>query len=224
MALAVSVLAVASAAHAADLAVKAPVYKAPIVVPFSWTGFYLGGQGGVAWGQSEQYDPFGASSGKYDIKGGFGGGTVGYNWQIANWVLGVEADASASDVKGGGNSSLTWGCAVPGGCVTDVKWFGTARARVGYALDQWLVYGTGGAAFGRVNTSIANSIFSGSNDRTGWTAGAGIEYAFTPHWSAKAEYLHVDLGSDYQWTTFGADPGLSRAHFDLIRGGINYRF
>jgi outer membrane immunogenic protein len=225
IALAVAALAVSGAAgHAADLAVKAPVYtKAPVFLPFNWTGFYIGGQGGFAWGKSEQYNPFGASTGLFDTRGGFGGGTIGYNWQVTNWVLGLEADFSGSDIKGTTSSTPTWGCVVPGGCVSEVKWFGTARARLGYAYDTWLFYGTGGAAFGRVHTFIVNAPgFDGTNDRTGWTAGAGIEHAFTPHWSAKLEYLHVDLGSNFQWESF--DPGLSRARFDLIRGGINYRF
>jgi outer membrane immunogenic protein len=213
-------------AQAADLA-PAPVYPAPVykAVPvFSWTGFYVGGQGGFAWGQSEQYDPFGATTGRYDISGGFGGGTVGYNWQVNSWVFGLEGDISGSGIKGGASSSPSWGCVVPGGCVTEVKWFGTARGRVGYAAGPWLFYGTGGAAFGSVHTFIATTAFDGTVDRTGWTAGAGIEYGFAPHWSVKVEYLHVDLGSNFQWTTFAADPGLTRAEFNLIRGGINYRF
>lgn len=219
-----------TSAQAADLARPVPVYKAPppVLPVFSWTGFYIGAQGGYAWGESEQYDPLGNSSGRYDMKGGFGGGTVGFNWQIHNWVLGLEGDISASDIKGGGSSSSTWGCDGPGGCITDVKWFGTARGRVGYAFDHWLLYGTGGVAFGRTHTFIVDSIFDGSNDRVGWTAGAGVEYGFAPHWSAKVEYLHVDLGNDFQWATFqvnnAPDPGLTRAKFDLIRGGINYRF
>jgi outer membrane immunogenic protein len=217
-------------AGAADLAVKAPVYKAPVVVaPSNWTGFYIGGQGGFAWGQSEHYDPLGNSSGLYDIKGGFGGATVGYNWQIYNWVIGLEDDISASDIKAAVNSSRpTWTCILPNGCVTDIKWFGTARGRLGYAYDQLLLYGTGGAAFGRVHSSEPAPGLDSSSDRVGWTAGGGLEYGFTPHWSAKVEYLHVDLGRDFQWAPFvfngAADPLLTRARFDLVRGGINYRF
>jgi outer membrane immunogenic protein len=218
----------AAPAVAADLAVKAPVYtKAPVVMPFSWTGFYIGGQGGFAWGQSEQFNSVnGGSTGLFDTRGGFGGGTVGYNWQITNWVLGLEGDISGSDIKGSTGSRPTWSCneGVSDSCVSEVKWFGTARARVGYAYDTWLFYGTGGAAFGRVHTFIENSGFDFTNDRTGWTAGAGIEHAFTPHWSAKLEYLHVNLGNDILFSVRPVGVDLTRATFDLIRGGINYRF
>jgi outer membrane immunogenic protein len=228
IALVIAALAVSgTAGHAADLAVQAPVYtKAPVIMPFNWTGFYIGGQGGFAWGQSELYDPSFGSTGLFNTHGGFGGGTVGYNWQITNWVLGLEGDFSGSNIKGSTDGlNGTYGCGIVPECVSEVKWFGTARARLGYAYDTWLFYGTGGAAFGRVHTFIANPVvpgFDGTKDRIGWTAGAGIEHAFTPHWSAKLEYLHVDLGNDFQWDSVIA--GLTRSRFDLIRGGINYRF
>jgi outer membrane immunogenic protein len=190
-------------------------------------GFLPRRSGRLRLGGSQQYDSFGNASTPYDIKGGFGGGTVGYNWQISNWVLGVEGDISKSDIKGAGDSAPGYSCSFPGGCVSDIKWFGTVRGRAGYAAGAWLLYGTGGAAFGRVHTGFSpTTTFDGTNNRTGWTAGAGIEYGFAQHWSAKLEYLHVDLGKDFQWTTFlnGTDPGLTRASFDLVRGGVNYRF
>jgi outer membrane immunogenic protein len=108
--------------------------------------------------------------------------------------------------------------------VSDVQWFGTVRGRLGYAAGPWLVYGTGGVAFGNVKTSIEQSSFSGSVDRAGWTAGAGVEYQFLANWSAKVEYLHVDLGNDIRWTTFGNDPGLTSVDFDVVRAGVNYHF
>jgi outer membrane immunogenic protein len=223
-----AVAAFAAPAVATDLAVKEPVYtKAPVVMPFNWTGFYIGAQGGFAWGQSEQYSPFNSLTGLFNTHGGFGGGTVGYNWQIANWVLGLEGDFSGSDIKGASAGSPTFSCVQA--CVSEVKWFGTARARLGYAYDTWLFYGTGGAAFGRIHTFFADTIvgntsLDGRNDRAGWTAGAGIEHAFAPHWSVKLEYLHVDLGSDIQWININGMSFLTRERFDVIRGGINYRF
>jgi outer membrane immunogenic protein len=140
-------------------------------------------------------------------------------------VLGLEGDFSGSNIKGSTGSSLTYGCGSGPACASEVQSFGTVRARLGYAFDTWLVYGTGGTAFGHIHTFIQNSTFDGTNDRAGWTAGAGIEHAFTPHWSAKLEYLHADLGDNIQWSSFGGGvPLLTRERLDLIRGGINYRF
>ena len=220
----------AQAASAADMPAKAPVYKVPAAVaPYNWTGIYVGLQGGYGWGRSEQYDgpAFGsATTGQYNMNGWVGGGTIGANWQTGMWVLGVEGDLSASSIKGGGNTTPSWGCAVADGCTTEVKWFGTARVRVGAAFDRSLVYITGGGAFGSVRVAIAATTPSieGTVNRTGWSAGAGYEYAFSPNWSGKLEYLHVDLGRDFTWWQFGAIPGLSRASFDVARVGINYKF
>jgi outer membrane immunogenic protein len=190
----------------------------------SWTGFYAGVSGGYAWGRSDQHDPLGNSTGPYDINGGFGGGTIGYNRQISNWVFGLEVDLSAGSIKGGGSTSPSWGCVVADGCVTDVKWFGTARGRLGYATGPWLFYGTGGAAYGQMHTLIQTTAFNNTVDHAGWVVGGGVEYAGAPRWSLIAEYLHLDFGNDIRWTNFGGDPGLTRADFDLVRAGVNYRF
>ena len=106
-----------TAAQAADMSVKAPVYKAPPIVLYNWTGFYVGINGGGGWGRSDHTDTAGVTTGKFNISGGLIGGTVGYNWQNANWVLGLEADWDWASING----STTTGCAVgwkTGRCAT----------------------------------------------------------------------------------------------------------
>ena len=215
----------AAPAIAADMPVKAPVYKAAPAPLFNWTGFYAGIQGGYGWGTSRQFDPLGNGSLPYNMRGWVGGGTLGANWQNGSWLLGVEADISDSGIKGSTNTHPTWGCIVANGCFTDVNWFGTVRGRAGVVADKWLVYATGGYAYGNVHVGILTDPANDSTvSRSGWTAGGGIEYALAPNWTAKLEYLYVNLGRDFQWTTFTGDPGLARATFGVVRAGLNYKF
>jgi outer membrane immunogenic protein len=199
-------------ASAADLGRRpppqAPVYVAP---PFSWTGFYAGINGGYGWGRSNFSAPF--ATGNFDTSGGLVGGTLGYNYQVNQIVFGIEGDVDASWIDGS---------AVCGGltCRTRNNWLGTARGRIGYAFDRFLPYVTGGVAFGDIKTNVAG-FGSGNDTKAGWTVGGGLEYALTGPWSAKVEYLHVDLGRG------GTIPGTAAdADFkaDIVRAGLNYRF
>ena len=206
-----------STASAADLPRQAPMYKAPAyVAPINnWTGFYVGLNGGGGWGSSH-WDGLGS----FDVSGGLVGGTVGYNWQFGTWVVGVEGDADWSNIKG---SATCFGNT----CETRNNFLSTIRGRVGYAFDRWLPYATGGMAIGNIK---ATSPFGTSVDNTnvGWTLGAGVEYAFAPNWSAKVEYLYVDLGDMScgagSACYFGAAG--SRVDFttNVVRGGVNFRF
>ncbi|HMJ41543.1 MAG TPA: outer membrane protein, partial [Pseudolabrys sp.] len=161
---------------AADL--SRPVYKAPMyVAPFSWTGFYVGINGGYGWGKSNWSNPL-VSTGDFNVKGPLVGGTIGYNLQTGAFVWGLEADADISWIKG---STLT-ACGAAG-CETRNRWLATGRGRIGYAWDRFLPYITGGAAFGDIK--MTNPIgASETKTKIGWTAGAGIEYAFLGAWSA----------------------------------------
>ncbi len=186
-------VAFAAPAFAADMPVKAPM--APVAVPYNWTGLYIGLTAGYGWGRYTQFaDPLGDGP-RVDPKGFVGGGTIGYNWQMSNWLLGVEADFQngprGSDPVGTASPVFTCGT---GPCRVDVDWFGTVRGRLGITSAQWLFYATGGLAYGRFDGGIDNSVATGSSTKVGWTAGGGIEYAFAPAWSVKGEYLHVDLG------------------------------
>ena len=183
----------ASPSLAADLprpAYKAPVYVAPSA--FSWSGFYVGINGGYAWGHSDWNNGI-MGNVSMNVKGGMVGGTLGYNLQTGSFVFGLEGDVDASWVDGsssGGGAGTP--CASPN-CETKNTWFATGRGRIGYAWDRFLPYLTGGAAGGNIKATAANG---GSVDKTklGWTVGAGVEWAFMSNWSAKVEYLYADLG------------------------------
>ena len=211
-----------------------------------------------------------AVSDSVKLKGVIGGGQLGYNWQTApNWVFGFETDFQGSGEKGSRTRSdpftltLAFGeagcaevgfppCTLTGLSTTDytarIKWFGTARGRVGYAWDRVLFYGTGGLAYGRVkldgaiNTSVTvtdsegNVLGTGtdvlslanSKIKTGWTLGAGIEgVAWDPRWTWKVEYLYMDLGKlQVSALSSAGDPLVIDTKFtdNIVRFGLNYRF
>ncbi|MDR6951754.1 outer membrane immunogenic protein [Ancylobacter sp. 3268] len=189
---------VAVPASAADLSYPAPAaYAAPVPV-FTWTGFYLGANAGYGWGEADFSD---------DTNGFLGGIQAGYNWQFAGspLVVGIETDIQATNIE-----SPTF----------SLDYFGTVRARLGWAVDQFLIYGTGGFAYGRGNYELAG--LSNKQTNTGWTIGAGGEYAFSPNWSVKAEYLYVDLGTETYDTIAGPlDIGTTA---NILRLGVNYKF
>jgi outer membrane immunogenic protein len=209
-------LALASAGErvaAADLspyAPAAPAYYSPI---YTWTGFYFGINGGGGWGTS-QWD--GIPS--FDVSGGVIGGTVGYNWQINQLVLGAEGDIDWSGIKG----TTTVLC--PIGCETRNKWLATVRGRIGYAFDRFLPYFTGGLAIGDINANLP-VLPGGSISNAGWTVGAGIEVGVVRNVSLKAEYLYVDLGNFNCGLNCGLAPGGNVSfNANLVRGGLNVHF
>jgi outer membrane immunogenic protein len=247
-----------TAASAADLGPgPAPVYtKAPVMAPWSWTGFYIGGNAGGSWGKDKitsTSDPLGwTSAGAAAIDGasptslkpqGFlGGGQIGYNWQFNSFVFGLEADA---DWVGANNvtRSVTGFSVINSADVmtnqSQQTFLATVRPRLGVAFDHALLYGTGGLAIGTLKTndsfgSFGNTSIAGistSTTRTGWTAGAGLEWAFNRNWSAKVEYLHVDLGSSSDTIpscigcATGSDITINHKFTEEVaRVGVNYLF
>jgi len=215
--IAAGVLAMAPNANAADLSV-APLYKAPpapVTPAYNWSGFYLGLNGGGGWGHSN----WDTSSTGINTRGGLVGGTAGYNWQFGNAVLGIEGDIDWTNMKGTGTSTLC-----PAGCSTSETWLSTVRGRAGYAFGGVLPYVTGGLAAGDIRASTPG--FPGAtDDRVGWTAGAGIEFALPGNWTAKAEYLHVDLGRfNCGANCNGLPTDNVSVHDNLVRAGVNYRF
>lgn len=170
---------------------------ASTTAPLSWTGFYVGANLGHGWGSAGWTSPTGF----------LGGVQAGYNWQFAGspFMIGVVADYDWSAISAGPYSLNT---------------LGLVRARAGFAFERILVYGTLGFAYGRSEFEVAG--FSTSQSHTGWAIGAGLEYAFDRNWSARTEYVYVDLGD----TTYSTIAGPVSMGFDasVLRAGVNYRF
>jgi len=213
---ALGAIAAAHSATAADLSL-APLYKAPpapVTPAYDWSGFYLGINGGGGWGNSSWSSP---ATG-INLLGGQVGGTAGYSVQLGKAVFGLEGDVDWSTFSGGGTSA---GCVT--GCNTNDTWLATVRGRVGYAFDRVLPYVTGGLAVGDIRASQAG-FGSGSATNPGWTLGAGLEVALPGNWTAKAEYLRVELGS-FNCTGCGAlPPDNVSLQENVFRAGVNYRF
>lgn len=266
--LAISVLAItAVSASAADLPLKAPPI-APVAV-YNWSGWYAGLNAGGAWNDTrDDVDPSGcfltgacgapptlnvlrSDSVRLNGAGFTGGAQAGYNWQRERWVFGIEGDINYNGINDGNATNRLLAAPLVGNFVhteTDKQeWFGTLRGRVGMTVTpSFLIYGTGGLAFGQVRsastvafTSTADT-YAGSTDQTraGWTVGGGGEWMIAPKWSIKAEYLYVDLGRvsyAQACTTAGvctAPPFATPAtyqtdlhvHEHIARVGFNYHF
>ncbi len=229
----VSVFALIGTASAADMAampVKAPP-PAPAPV-LSWTGPYIGINGGAVWHRATseyRLDPFAGvvDSARTTSTGPTFGGQLGYNWQLQNWVFGLEVDANWVDA-----SETVTG---PEGVVFSNKlsWLATARARLGVTITPaTLVYVTGGLAVGKVKniadgSDISSPILESHKTKTGWTAGGGIEHMFSRNWTGKIEALYVDLGKDT--VSFAMPDGSAYVgHFKntaiMARAGLNLKW
>jgi len=228
----VSVLALSRAAFAADLETKAPRYQAP--PPAYWTGSYLGIQGGFVRqdGSLNPFDDFGALQPRNESKlGGTVGAVLGYNWQVGNFVYGLEGDWNWLGGKAATDGVFTR-------TSFGADWVATARGRAGLAVDATLLYLTGGLAFGHAKdnetvfdrfTGVPIESFSQNATKVGWTVGAGIEQKLSANWSAKAEFRYVDLGSSTVSCTSGTNNCAGyRGEFSnkLMMGlvGLNYKF
>ena len=209
---------------------------------FDWTGVYVGVNGGYGVGRNEfrQFDDFGggnffASFAPSTIgpKGGLFGGQAGYNWQVNRIVLGLEGDAQWADMQ---ETACDFDCSVSGaGLVTQrLKWFATARARVGWAMPSWMLYATAGGAWGGIDeTDSLTSVTTGalvagtfSRTRGGWTAGGGIELRVWERLTGKLEYLHLDFGSTTNVLVAPPPEALtttSQVRSDIVRVGLNYK-
>ncbi|MBM3607163.1 MAG: porin family protein [Alphaproteobacteria bacterium] len=210
----------AGGAVAADLPGRgAPASPGPVFSPvqaYNWSGVYAGLNAGYGWGSFQR----GTKGLIGSTSGAALGATLGYNYQMGSFVIGAEGDLNKSWERGGRNF------VGPAATKGSLDWFGTLRARAGFAADRALVYATGGYAFGKLNASVNDTgipaAFSNSSIRHGYALGAGIEYAFTNNISAKAEYLYMNLGGG---SVFGA-PYVQTSGYStsIIRAGVNYHF
>ncbi len=224
------VLAAPGHALAADMAPPPmapppPPYYAPMPPPmpfYNWSGPYIGANGGGAFGTSS-WSGGGFSSGNFNTSGGLAGGTLGFNTQWGPLVLGIEGDGDWTNLSG----SSTSVCGVPG-CQTGSDWLATVRGRIGGAFDRVLFYGTGGVAFAPINSGVVGGP-SESHTEVGWTAGAGLEFAIAPRWTAKVEYLYVYLQpSSCTADCIGAGtptPTATSIKFNenVVRAGLNFK-
>jgi outer membrane immunogenic protein len=203
---------------------RAPATYVPAPAPYyNWGGIYFGVNGGGVFGNSAWNVPApGVATGNFTTTGFLVGGTLGANFQAGAFVFGVEGDFDWDNLSGN-TSAGSCGIAPIASCTTAQNYLGTARARVGYAWDRILLYGTGGGAFGNIKASATGTGNSNSNN-FGWTAGAGIEFAFAQNWTAKAEYLYVSLQNG---SCSAANCGVSipvSLNENIARIGVNYKF
>jgi outer membrane immunogenic protein len=249
-------------ASAADLSAATPIHKAPAVVAqvFNWTGFYVGANIGYGWSANDdgaRISEFPNITNTFAIgqtptvlgfrqKGVIGGAEAGYNWQTASLVFGVEADISATDIKGSGTFFFP-GSILGAPQTTTVSsrldWLSTIRGRLGFTpVDRLLIFGTAGVAFGQVKTGLSTvasspgffDVSAGSREatRVGWVAGLGTQYAVTNDIFAKVEWLYYDLGK----STVSANEVLNgvplssgfssrvKTNGNIVRFGVDYRF
>ncbi len=214
-------------ALAADLPQRTAA-PAPMLAPtpvYSWQGFYVGLSLGYAW-ENVAYNNFGATTNNFNPNGVIGGGYVGYNFQVApSVVLGVEGDVEGGSVRQSVNPIAL---AIPlGSNVTLTNDFrASVRARAGIAMDRALLYATGGAAFGNFNlkSNWGNAFSEQWNvGRSGWTLGAGVEYAFTPNWIGRVEYRFTSFGNFSHFSPI-VGPTTQRVNDNSVRAGIAYKF
>lgn len=215
----VALVAVGTAANAADLATR-PYTKAPITARvYNWSGFYAGVMGGYGW--QDKFTFQSAAVPDTHVRGGFGGGQIGYNWQFGGpWVFGIEVDAAGAGIQ----------YYFENGTGTEIRSLGSVTGRMGWAFGPTLLYAKGGWGWADNKlTAFAGfgggplSMVSDSQVHSGWTAGAGAEYMFAPAWSAKIEYMYADYGDKNYFKDLarGASAGLG---IHTVKAGINYHF
>jgi outer membrane immunogenic protein len=224
--IAVTAAVVSTSAVAADLPAKAPPYVPPAPV-WNWSGFYIGGHVGAAFaGNNDNFtsDVFPLTNGNRDAAF-MGGGQIGADYQFAsNWVIGIEAQ-----ISGISNSDRTFTDGF--GTLRDRSdWLGSVTGRLGYSWGPGLIYAKGGVAFrdnsGLTMVSVFDPTFFVDRNDTGYTVGGGLEYMFSPNWSAKVEYQYFNFDNT-NITTLGFNTGTFlnfRDDFHTVKVGLNYRF
>jgi len=218
--------AAAFTAQAADippqLMAKAPLSN--LQGTYNWTGVYVGGHLGAGFGSVGWSDPFSGLTSSQSFTGFLGGAQVGANYQFNAIVFGLEGDFTGMTLNGSNTDSAGFGHNIKS------NWSSTITGRIGYAINRALIYGKGGVAFAQDSETFsdpAGNVASNSGIRTGWTAGAGVEYALNRNWSARLEYDYLGFGSQNVTLTNPAlGAGAANINLNVQRAlvGINYRF
>lgn len=217
-------IACVSGAFAADMPIKAPITKAPIVAPrYDWSGFYLGGHLGYIWGRTRVEEDGVVTEPSAKTDGAIGGVLAGYNWQNGALVLGIEGDFGWTHAHG-------VGFAVPSPTQApntyDLNWNSHLRGRAGYAVDNWLLYVAGGPAIADLDFhegAITTPVIPSGGKYYGWSIGGGVEYAFTRNLVGRIEYLYDNYGhKDYIGVT--GDPYRVSLTGQTVRGALAWKF
>jgi len=213
----------------------------------SWARSYVGVNAGFGWGNSSQQSTvIGGgpapvelgpapvelgpapvelgpdlldADGSYKVNGGLIGVTAGYNWQLSNWLVGLEGDLDSAGIKG--SSSV---CGGTHKCGTKLDAFGTVRARVGSVMGKTMIYATGGLVVGDIKAWDVSGPASGTKYKAGWIVGGGVEQRISGPWSAKLEYLYADFGGADYFTLANHTPEHVRLTIQTVRLGLNYSF
>jgi outer membrane immunogenic protein len=203
---------------------------------YDWNGFYAGAHAGGAWDHRDA-SIFNTTAGAFLVSGSTqasgvtGGGQIGFNYALSpHWIAGFEADISAADLQGSEIGATGYGKRD-----NKIDSFGTLRGRLGYAWNEIMFYCTGGFAWaneqmtrtqqiGTINQATPGTVESSSTAGSGWAAGLGLEWGFAPNWSAKFEYLHLDIGSQSFTFPLAMQRIDATARMDVVRVGLNYRF
>lgn len=225
------VAALITPALAADL--RRPVTKAPVAAPppvFSWTGCYIGAHVGGGWGDKDwtfepPNPPLGpVDAGSHNVSGVLAGGQIGCDIQSGAWVFGAEFQGSWTNIDGKQAGNVQDPPEVVSN--SEIDWIFTATGRVGYAVNTWLFYVKGGAAWAREHFFVTDTgvlAFDDHQTRTGWLVGGGIEYSLGANWSAKLEYNYIDFGDKTVFAATTAPVRIDQA-LHTLKFGINYRF
>jgi outer membrane immunogenic protein len=224
-------------AYAADLSYPAPAATYSPIPAGNWSGPHLGinvgvGSGNVSGSYSGTLFSFSVTGEPvvdFGTSGTIGGAQIGYDLQNGSWVFGIEADIDASGISGSGQQFSGGGTTVVAS--SKLNWVGTFRGRIGYAIDQWLLYATGGFAFG---SNTVNVVATGTNTgnatdtqtHTGWTLGLGGEYRLTQSWSIGGEYRYLDLGTKTYTDSVNIPGGSANVHLtdNVFLAKINYHW
>jgi outer membrane immunogenic protein len=206
---------------------RAPAAYVPAVAPtYNWGGFYIGVNGGGAFGTTNWTSStlVGGTTGDFNMNGWLVGGTIGANFQASQLVFGIEGDLDWTNIKGSNSTA----CGLVS-CQTANTYIGTARGRIGFAADRVLIFATGGAAFGNIEMGFTSPSISTTYDtvnKVGWTGGGGVEVAFGDNWTGKIEYLYTSLGSATCTTVLNCGGSGTSVSFNssLVRAGLNFKF